>query len=282
MLDGFVGSGGFDMIRDFAAQMPMRVIGMLLGVPESDQQMLRESIDDGLKLESGVMPTAEELAKRGADVAQGNIAEYVDWRVDHPSDDLMTDLLTAEFDDHTGERRRLSRDEVLGYCRLLASAGNETTTRLIGWATKVLADNPGERRRLVENPSLIPSAIEEVLRYETPTPALSRYVTREVHVHGGVVPEGSAMVMLTSSANRDERKFPDADRFDVGRRIDHHLGFGYGIHFCLGASLARLEGRVALDEIIKRFPEWDVDLSRSTAARTSTVRGWESLAVTLP
>ena len=165
---------------------------------------------------------------------------------------------------------------------LLAAAGNETTTRLIGWAGKVLAEHPDQRRDLVENPSLVPGAIEELLRYESPSPVQARYVTRDVELHGQVVPEGGVMLLLTASGNRDERKFDDADRFDIHRPIDHHLAFGYGIHFCLGAALARMEGRVALDEVLQRFPSWEVDEDQAVQARTSTVRGWERLRVKLP
>lgn len=169
-LDRLAGATGFDLIRDFGAEMPMRVIGMLLGIPEEDQQVMRDSIDHGLQLESGAMPNADAMAAMNQTAQEGSFAEYLDWRAVNPSDDLMTDLLTAEFEDHTGTVRRLTRDEVLGYCRLLAAAGNETTTRLIGWTGKLLAEHPDQRRELVENRALIPNAIEEVLRFETPTP----------------------------------------------------------------------------------------------------------------
>ena len=277
-LDPLVGSGGFDFIRDLGAQMPMRTIGMLLGIPEQDQEAIRDRIDEGLRLEEGTMPdTSERLA--GVDIAASAFEEYIDWRAEHPSDDLMTELLQAEFEDHTGTRRRLSRDEVLGYVNLLAGAGNETTTRLIGWTGKVLADNPDQRRELVDDRSLIPNAIEELLRYESPSPVQARYVTNDVDQYGQVVPKGSVMLLLTASGNRDERRFPDPDHFDIRRKIDHHLAFGYGIHFCMGAALARLEGRIALDEVLQRFPSWDVDWDNAVQARTSTVRGWERLPV---
>jgi len=194
----------------------------------------------------------------------------------------MTELLQAEFEDETGEMRRLSRAEVLGFVNLIAAAGNETTTRLIGWTGKVLAEHPDQRRQLVENRELVPNAIEEILRFEPPSPVQARYVTRDVEHHGTVVPEGSAILLLNASGNRDDRKFPDGERFDINRRIDHHLAFGYGLHFCLGAALARLEGRVALDEVLQRFPEWDVDWDNAVQARTSTVRGWERLPVLTP
>ncbi|HZR11751.1 MAG TPA: cytochrome P450 [Acidimicrobiia bacterium] len=277
-LDPLVGAGGFDFIRDLGAQMPMRTIGMLLGIPETDQEAIRDRIDDGLRLTEGEMPDFE--AQYGSGFDQGNVfAEYIDWRAKHPSDDLMTQLLQAEYDDVDGQKKRLTRDEVLNYVNLLAGAGNETTTRLIGWTGKVLADHPEQRRELVDDRSLVPNAIEEILRYESPSPVQARFVTKDVEHHGRTVPAGSVMLLLTASGNRDDRKFPDGDRFDIHRTIDHHLAFGYGIHFCLGAALARMEGRVALDEVLQRFPTWEVDRVNAVQARTSTVRGWERLPV---
>jgi cytochrome P450 len=273
-LDPLVGAGGFDFIRDLGAQMPMRTIGMLLGIPEQDQEAIRDRIDDGLRLEEGTMPDLDVVRDQAS-----AFEEYIDWRSEHPSDDLMTELLQAEYEDSEGTRRRLTRAEVIGYVNLLAAAGNETTTRLIGWTGKVLADHPDQRRDLVEDRGLIPNAIEELLRYEPPSPVQARYVTKAVEHHGQTVPEGSVMLLLNAAASRDERKFPGGERFDVRRKIDHHLSFGYGIHFCLGAALARLEGRVALDEVLTRFPSWEVDTDNAVQARTSTVRGWESLPV---
>jgi cytochrome P450 len=279
-LDPLVGSGGFDFIRDLGAQMPMRTIGMLLGIPEQDQEALRDRIDEGLRLEEGTMPDVN-LEARGYEQSEA-FAQYIDWRAEHPSDDLMTELLQAEFEDAEGTSRRLTRDELLGYINLLAGAGNETTTRLIGWTGKVLAEHSDQRRQLVEDRSLVPNAIEELLRFEPPSPVQARYVTKDVEHHGQPVPEGSAVLLLNASGNRDERKFSDPDRFDIRRAIDHHLAFGYGTHFCLGAALARLEGRVALDEVLARFPTWEVDWDNAVQARTSTVRGWESLPVVTP
>jgi cytochrome P450 len=278
-LDPLVGSGGFDFISDLGAQMPMRTIGMLLGIPEQDQEEIRDRIDEGLRLEDGKMP---EVGTFGRDGQASSFDAYIDWRAQHPSDDLMTELLHAEFKDETGTTRRLSRPEVINIVNLLAAAGNETTTRLIGWTGKVLADHPDERARLVANRNLVPNAIEELLRFESPSPVQARHVTEDVEHQGQVIPAGSAILLLNGSANRDDRKFPDGDRFDVTRKIDHHLAFGYGLHFCLGAALARLEGRIALDEVLQRFPTWDVDWEHATQARTSTVRGWERLPVLVP
>jgi cytochrome P450 len=275
-LDPLVGSGGFDFIRDLGAQMPMRTIGMLLGIPEADQEAIRDQIDEGMRLKEGAPPDpSESLTVTSGDV----FADYIDWRADHPSDDLMTDLLTAEFEDDTGVTRTLTRQEILGYVGLLAAAGNETTTRLIGWTGKVLDENPDQRAMIVADRSLVPGAIEELLRYEAPSPVQARYITQDVEHHGQTVAAGNVMVLLTAAGNRDERHFPDPDRFDINRVIDHHLSFGYGIHFCLGAALARLEGRIALDEVLQRFPEWNVDWDNAEQAHTSSVRGWERLPV---
>ena len=278
-LDPLVGSGRFDFVGDLGAQMPMRTIGMLLGIPEHDQEAIRDRIDAGMRLDDEAPPLRGGDDNYGGAMDGSGFSDYVDWRAEHPSDDLMTDLLDAEFTDEAGEVRRLTRDEVLNYVGLIAAAGNETTTRLIGWAGKLLAEHPDQRRALAEDPSLIPNAVEELLRYESPSPVQARYVTRDVEHHGRAVPEGSVMLLLTASANRDERRFPDPDRFDVHREIDHHLAFGHGIHFCLGAALARLEGRVAIEEVLKRFPTWELDWDNAVRARTSTVRGWEALPV---
>jgi cytochrome P450 len=216
-------------------------------------------------------------------MAMGKMFEdYVEWRAKHPSDDLMTEMLNAEFEDVDGSMRKLNRDELLGYINLIAAAGNETTTRLIGWTGKVLAEHPEQRAELVADRSLISNAIEEMLRFEAPSPVQARYVTADAEHYGEKVPEGSVILLLTASANRDDRKFPNGDAFDIHRKIDRHVTFGYGVHFCLGAALARLEGRIALDEVLQRFPTWDVDYDRAIQARTSTVRGWETLPVTTP
>jgi cytochrome P450 len=220
----------------------------------------------------------------GGPMATGEVfASYIDWRADHPSDDIMTELLTAEFADETGARRRLGREELLLYLTVIATAGSETTTRLIGWAGKVLAEHPDQRRELVANRTLLPATVEELLRFEPPAPHISRYVTRDVEFYGRTVPAGSALMLIVGAANRDHRRFdPDGDVFDVHREPKQHLGFGVGTHFCLGNALARLEGRIALDEIFDRFPEWDVDLTHAELSPTTTVRGWDSMPALIP
>jgi len=276
-LDALTERDGFDFVVDIGAQVPMRPIGMLLGIPEEDQQALRDRFDEGLRLEEGVPPDLSTLMSQDTDYA-----EYIEWRSQHPSDDLMTELLTATFTDRDGTVRTLTKQEVLGYVGLLAGAGNETTTRLIGWAGKLLADHPDQRAKLAQDPSRMPGAIEELLRFEPPSPVQARSVTHDVEHFGQVVPAGSVLLLLNASANHDERHFTEPDRFDIDRDEGRHLSFGHGLHLCLGAHLARLEARVTLEELLTRFPEWEVDTPNAVRAQTSTVRGWEKLPVILP
>ena len=181
----------------------------------------------------------------------------------------MSDLTQAD----------LTLRESADFTNLLVSAGTETVARLLGWAGVVLDEHPDQRAELAADPDLIPNAVEELLRFEAPSPVQGRWTARPVELHGVEVPAGSKVLLLTGSAGRDERKYPDADRFDVRRRFDHHVSFGFGIHFCLGAALARLEGRIGLEEALRRHPEWEVDRDRAVRLHTSTVRGWSSVPV---
>ncbi|AFM17484.1 cytochrome P450 [Mycolicibacterium chubuense NBB4] len=273
-LDPLIGTDGFDIIAELAAMMPMRVIGMLLGIPESEQVSVRDANDANLRTRPGTPMKVADAAR----IADGRIyADYVEWRAANPSDDLMTALLNVEFTDDDGVYRKLTRDEVLHYTQVVAGAGNETTGRLIGWLAKVLAEHPQQRREIVEDRSLLMRAVDETLRFEPTGPHVARYTLRDAEYHGATVPAGSAVLLLFGAANRDERRYRDPDRFDIGRDNISHLTFGKGLHYCLGANLARLEGRVALDELLNRWPEWDIDHETARLAPTSTVRGWEHL-----
>ena len=274
-LDPLFDSYGFDIITELASMLPMRVIGMLLGIPKQDQVAVRNKTDRDLRTRPGQPMVIVE-----SEMVTGEMfAEYIEWRSNHPSDDLMTMLLNAEFEDETGETRTLTRQEVMTYTSVLAGAGNETTGRLIGWLAKVLADHPDQRRLVVEDRSLLQNTIEETLRYEPTGHASARYVTGDIEYYGTTLPAGSAVLLLMASANRDRRRFEHPDTYDVLRKDVQHLTFGYGLHFCLGTHLARLEGRVALDELLNRWPEWEVDYSGIKLASTSTVRGWERMPI---
>ena len=272
-LDKLVGRDEIDIIADIGAEIPMRVIGALLGIPEEDLQAIRHSADERIVTEEG-KPIDYETQQIGG---MPEFENYIDWRIKNPSDDVMTEFLNVEFVDDKNVKRKLSREEILSFCNVLAGAGNETTNRLMGWSAKVLHDHPDQRRELAQNPSLIPEAVEEILRYEPMGPFTARYVTRDVEYYGQTVPAGSTMMFMLAAANRDERRFPDPDRFDIHRDRAAHMTFGYGIHTCPGNVLARLEGQIFLEEMLKRFPEWDLDLERAKLTCTSTVRGWDTL-----
>jgi cytochrome P450 len=277
-LDQFVGAGGFDYVADFGAKLPMMVIGEMLGVPAEDRDAIRVWTDDSLRREPGETYASERMQAVHRNL-WGYFTRYIAERRATPRDDMMTDLLEAELTRDDGTTRQLDDGEVLAFIGLLSGAGNETVARLLGWTAATLARFPGERRKLVRNPDLIPNGVEELLRYEAPSPVQARWVMRDVTWYGTVVPEGSRMVLLTGSAGRDEREYPDPDRFDVERTIDRHVTFGFGVHFCLGASLARMEGRIAIEETLKRFPEWDVRFDAAEMVHTSTVRGWARLPI---
>ncbi|OMC31453.1 cytochrome [Mycobacterium colombiense] len=274
-LDPLVGGDRVDFVKDLGAIMPLRVVGMLFGIPEDYQRRVQEDGEKFVRTKRGGRMTDNTDAK----LADGEVfADFIDWRTTHPADDLTTELLNAEFEDEQGVIRKLRRDELLMFMKVVAVAGSETTTRLIGWSGKLLSEHPDQRRRLVDDRSLLPGAIEELLRFEPPALQAARYVTRDVEFHGQTVPEGSAILTLIGAANRDERRFGEnAESFDVTRVPRQHLTFGVGAHYCLGNALARIEGRIALDEIMNRFPDWEVDLDAAVFSSSSAVRGWDSM-----
>ena len=265
-----------DVIDDFAATLPMAVISVMLGVPRQDQSELRSWSDAMLHREEG----STELTPAGIDGATRLYAYFDKLIADRrrsPRDDLVGALVAAQEDDHS-----LSPAEVLGFCFLLLIAGNETTTKLLGNAIFWLAAFPDQRARLLADPSLVPAAVEETLRFDTSTQALARVLTRDLELHGVTLPAGRKGLLLFGSANRDERRWDDPDRFDVDRNPAGHLAFGHGLHHCLGAPLARLETRVALDVLLPLLGEYDVDSDDAIRVHSGNVRGFARLPVEIP
>ena len=280
-LDGLVGQRGFDFVQDYGALIPMMVICSFIGIPGEDRDAIRMLADASLHREEG-----DTGIPAGAMEASITMARYFDGalalRAFEGRDDFITELLSAEVTLEDGSKRSLEHGEAIRFLLLAAGGGNETVARLMSWTGALLAEHPEQRQLLVDDPSLIPNAIEEILRYESPSPAQARYVTRDVEFHGVTIPEGAVAILLNNSANRDERRFEDPDRFDITRDTRGHLSFGFGAHFCVGASLARFEGRVALEEVLRRFPSWEVDWDEAHRVHTSTVRGYHRLPVLLP
>ena len=283
ILDERIGSNGFDFVQDFGGLVPGMVIAAMLGTPDSDLTMIRELTDAQLTLEDGEAyddrSTFDELATKLGEY----FMEQARKRRENPTDDIMSALVTMRFVDEHDVERPLTDMEAVSYIGLLSGAGNETTARFTGWAGATLAQYPEQRAKLVERPDLIPNAVEEILRFEPPSMALARVATKDVTWYGEVLPAGSVVVLVTAATGRDQRQFPDPDPdvLDVERQIDRHLSFGCGAHVCLGAALARMEARIVLEEMLTRFPEWDVDWAGTDIVHTgSSVRGYSKLPIT--
>lgn len=245
-------AGRGDLLAAYARHIPSRVIGELIGIPAERIPDFLHWTEAMVELPQG--QTQSEAIKNPAASIYAEFARLLDERRRQRRDDLMSALMDAEL-----EGRKLTQEELLGFCFVLVVAGNDTTTNLIANGAVLLAEHPDQRRLLVEDPELLDDAIEEMLRYEAPAQALPRRLVREATLHGETLPEGAQLFLLFGSANRDEREFEHADRFDVRRRIKRHLAFGQGIHFCLGKSLARLEARVAFEELLARAPGYALD-----------------------
>ena len=247
LLDGIASKGSADLIAELAYPLPVIVIAELMGIPAEDR--------DRFKHWSDVIVSQTQSGARTADHSTTNreMAEYFLALIEHrrrqPGNDLISSLLAAEIDG-----QKLSVAELLGFCSLLLVAGNETTTNLIGNAVLCFTDAPGTMDRLRAEPALLPQAIEEVLRYRSPVQSMYRVTAGETTLGGLQVPAGAPLVAWIGSANRDERQFERPELFDVGRTPNRHLAFGHGIHFCLGAPLARLEARIALQSVLERLP----------------------------
>jgi len=272
-LDAVAGRARWDAIDDFAGKLPMDVISEMLGIAEADRDQLRSWADMVVHREEGAegRPTAAAAAARSL---MGHFVHLIAQRRARPGDDLTSALLVAEID---GDR--LTDSEIMGFLFLMVIAGSETTTKLIGNALHWLWRNPDQRARLREDASRLPQWVEETLRYDNSTQALARLATTDVELHGRRISAGDMIVLLVGSANRDERVFDEPARYDILRDTTQTLAFGHGIHFCLGASLARLEGRVALEEFWRRHPDYEIDLENTSRVHSVNVRGFAHLTV---
>jgi cytochrome P450 len=279
LLDAQAGRSSFDYVQEFAAILPPTVISTMLGVPSSDLESLRREVELIFYLAPDEPAFMNPTSRAAQQRAFQYLVDQIEQRVRDPRDDLFTALAQAEVTDDDGTVHRLSPAEAADFSKLLFIAGTETVARLLGWAASVLDEHPDQRTELAADFSLIPNAVEELLRFEAPSPVNARWTARDIALHGVMIPAGSKVVLLTGSAGRDERKYESPDRFDIHRQFDHHVTFGHGIHFCLGAALARTEGRVAIEETLRRYPTWRVDRDRAVLLPSSTVRGYQYLPI---
>jgi cytochrome P450 len=249
LIANFAERGEADLMAEFSRHLPSLVIGEMIGVPEDRREAF-------LDWTEAMVESGEDRIQATIQAATNIYAEFskllAERRVKR-RDDLMSALLDAELDG-----QQLSEEDLLGFCFTLIVAGNDTTTNLIANGAVLLAEHPEQRARLVRDPGAIANAVEEMVRCESPAQALPRRVMRDVTLHGRTIPRGAMVRLVWGAANRDEREFPDAERFDVTRPVPRHLGFGHGVHFCLGARLARLEARVAFEELLAGMPEYEL------------------------
>jgi cytochrome P450 len=271
-LDPMVEAGGGELVAELAGKLPMAVIAALLGAPAEDNPRLKSLSDRLLHREDGSMSMPEDGAAAGAEL-WAYFSELIAARRIHPGDDLVTALINVEVPSEDGETQRLTEEEIVFFCLLLGVAGNETTAKMIATGAVTLNDFPDERTRLASNPDIWPKAVEELLRFDPPSHYQGRVTTAPMERYGEEIPAGSIVLLINGAANRDPRAFADPDRFIADRAIDRHLAFGHGIHFCLGAPLARLETRIALEELVKRFPRYEVDRDGIERFHSTNVRG---------
>jgi len=275
LLDNIKGRHEFDLVREFSAPLPTIVIAELLGVPPADQEWFKEKSTEVAQFDPTRVDRTRSAEAMGPALELGRyLAEVLAQRRHEPRDDLLSALLAAEID---GER--LNEPELIGFAFLLLVAGNETTTNLISNAAIQLDRHRDQRRLLVEDPARIPGAVEEFLRYDSPVQGLARTTTAPMTLHGVTIPEGGRVLLLFGSANRDERKISRPESFDVLRDPNPHLAFGFGAHFCLGANLARLEARVAFEDLLERLPDYRMTESRVQRVCSGPIRGALSLPV---
>jgi cytochrome P450 len=283
LLDPLEGMSTFDFAARFSSLVPPAVILALLGFPEGLETEMRTVVDKSMTIDETVETGSRRLidGENVGGAVYEMVPDLVAQRRSDPQDDLITVLATHERELADGSTRPLTDDEIMAYVSLIAGAGAETVARMLAWAVVLLADHPEQLGALVADTTLLPNAIEEILRYEAPSPVQGRRSTADVELHGQVVPAGSNILLINGSGNRDERHFADADRFDIGRDIDRHLSFGYGAHFCIGAALARLEGRIGLEQMLNRYGVWEVDNDALEWVHTSTVRGYNAVPLTV-
>lgn len=279
-LEPLASRDAFDFEQEFAVKFPMDVISALLGIPEEDREAYRLGIDEGLKRDPDAA-LDESLALTTVTSGQHYMARLIEERRRQPREDLVSVLAQAEFDDVDGVRRRLTDRECQTFLTLLAAAGAETTAKLLGHAIYLLWKHPDQRESLWADPARIPNAIEEILRYESPSQFQGRVAMRDSTWHGVTIPAGARVALVTGSASRDEREYPDPDRFDTTRVTGRELYFGHGHHVCIGKSLARLETRIALEEIAARFPHYEVDESGITRTYQAHVKGYVNLPISI-
>jgi cytochrome P450 len=277
-LDELAGSETFDVVRDVSGPFPVEVISEILGVPSEDRQQLRRWADGLLEREVG-NPFPPASAMEAAVAFFTYMHDLVVDRRAHPATGMIDDLIAAEVEADEGGRERLDDLEVSYFIALLTAAGAETVTKLVGNGVMTFAEHPDQLAKLQADPALVSSAVEEVLRWRAPSQYQGRFSVADRDFHGVTIPAGHPVLIVTGAANRDPRAYDEPDRFDIERNPPMPISFGHGIHYCIGAHLARLEGEIAFTELYRRWPDLDVDLDNIRYVHMTNVAGPSSVPV---
>ena len=277
-LDRVQDASEFDAVTEFAGPFPVEVISAILGVPEADRQQIRHWTDEMLLR----LPNDPKTTPAGLQAGLEQILYFLELVKDkrsHLDDDMISQLIEAEVEAEDGSRNRLTDEEIAGFATLLAAAGSETVTKLVGSAIVLFARNPGEWQKVLDDPGRSVDAVEEVLRYWAPSQYQGRFSHLDSEWHGVTIPAGEPVFLITGAANRDEREYENPDTFDIDREIGLVLGLGHGVHACIGAALARLESRMAIEEWAKRWPTYSVDDAGCRRVNMSNVAGYSNVPV---
>ncbi len=283
VVTGFLDKAGtpdFDVVHDFSALFPVEIITRMLGVPEEHRQNIRIWLDKSLHREEGQIGMSEEGLAAGI---ESGLLYYnlIQQKRQHPGDDMISRLIAAEITQDDGTTTQLDDVEIAGFASLLGGAGAETVTKLVGNAAVLFADNPDQWQKVLDDPANIPAAVEEILRYHPPAQYVGRYTLSDITLHGVTIPAGSPVLLINGSASRDERYYDEPDRFDIDREQGQNIGFGYGVHSCLGAALARMESRIAIELLRDRMPRFELHRDRLKRVNMTNVAGYSHVPVTV-
>ncbi len=279
-LDPLMGRRQFDILEEFAAPFPVEIISTILGVPPEDRQQIRHWTDAMLHREEGSAMGNQAAAEAG--MAQGvYLFQLSQQKRAEPANDMLSALIDAEVETEDGELTHLDDAEIAGLGTLLAAAGSETVTKLVGNAMVLFHRHPDQWAMVLDDPGVLATAVEEILRYWAPSQYQGRYSMVDSEWHGVTIPKHKPVFLITGAANRDPRRYDDPDKFDITRDPGLAVGLGHGLHVCLGAALARLESRVAIEEIARRWPAFEVNEEGLRRVQMSNVAGYSSVPITV-
>lgn len=270
----------FDVVADWSNKFPVEIISTMLGVPQENRQNIKKWLDRSLTRKAGEIGVSEDGIEAGMEAGLFYYELIVKKR-ENPGDDMISRLIETNVTREDGETTSLDDVEIAGFVSLLGGAGAETVTKLVGNAPVCFADSPDQWQKILDDPEKIPGAVEELLRYHPPAQYVCRYTLKDFTLHGVTIPAGKPVLLINGSASRDERVYKNPDAFDIEREQGQNIGFGYGVHSCLGAALARMESKIALELMRERMPRFEVDRDGLRRVNMTNVAGYSQVPVTV-